>query len=328
MSLKGTYGVDWSHARPSREQLTRDRTFTWTTGGKTVQHVTDGGMRFACRYLLDEGRNAGKALHRDEALAVNSWGIPIASNFEYSVGGVLGGASQGTKDATTALAEITEMGIPRRDVYFSADVDLSISQIPAVLAYGEAAAKVLGSKSLVHFYGEYDLIEAAGKAGFGAGWQCYAWSRGLWSKYAAVRQIRNHIFPDFDGDLNLAMADDIGAWSLISVEADMDMNTLTPSGSPTYGMTYGDAVKAMLRGANASTAAAAAVARLEAGEAADDQRDLQQHAELKALFADVIELVDAIQLGDPAQLADALAEKLGPKLDASLLDALHARLAA
>lgn len=325
--LQGAYGVDYSHARPTREQLTRDRTFTWTRdNGTVVRHDTPGGMRFACRYLLDAGRDRGKALQRTEALALNSWGIPIASNFEYAIGGVLFGYDQGVRDARTALAEILEIGIPRRVVYFSADVDVATSQIPTVLAYGEGAASVLG-KDNVGFYGEYDLIEAAGRAGFRWGWQCYAWSRGLWSKHATVRQIRNHIFPDFDGDLNLAMADDIGAWSLTEpLEDEMnlpDKSTIPADLVPHYAAA-GSPVKAgaqdtverllwlgPLRGLEARKGVAelaAAFRAFAATEATDDAAERAARAELAAKADTILATLSAN--ADPQVLARAIVEAL------------------
>jgi hypothetical protein len=300
-------GADWSYARPAKSQLDKY------------------GIQFACRYLLDDARNRGKALKRPEALRLSSWGRTIVGNFEYATQPNLTFA-QGTADARVSLAELVAIGAPRRVVYFSFDYDVPLAHFPGVLTYLRGAGSVLGMEN-VGAYGHFRLVEYLGGQGIRWLWQCYAWSAGRWSGYATVRQVRNNAFPgDFEGDLDYAQAEDIGQWSLTQ-EADMDMNTPTPSGAPTYGMRYGDAIKALVRGANAATAAAAGVLRLEADDAAHDLKDTQQHAELTAQLTQVIELLDAMQTGDPAELADALADKLGDRLDQPLIDALRARIA-
>lgn len=192
---KGDSGADYSHARPPA---------SWLKGRN---------LTFVCRYLLDDARNQGKALKAAEARMLSAAGITIVGNFEYATNPTLTRA-QGRADALVSLAELTKMRAPRPIVYFSMDRDLFISEIPMVLDYLSGAASVLG-KGRVGVYGEYDLIEAAGRAGYVWLWQCYAWSRGKWSSYATVRQIRNGAWPrQYDADLNTAMADDIGGWIL------------------------------------------------------------------------------------------------------------------
>lgn len=189
-------GVDYSHARPNQAFFNRH------------------GFTFVCRYLLDDARDGGKALKLPEAKQLTSWGIGICANYEYGIGDMLKGFNQGVADARVALRELILMGAPRRIVYFSCDTDVSISQIPQVLEYMRGAGTVLGKEN-VGVYGEYDLIEAAHRAGYKWLWQCYAWSRGLWSAHATVRQVKNGAFPgEYDADLNYAMTADIGQWKL------------------------------------------------------------------------------------------------------------------
>lgn len=190
-------GADWAGARPTQAQL------------KTA------GVTFGCRYLLDAARNAGKRFTRAEALTVNGWGIDTVSNFEYATNGALLGYKQGVEDARTVLAEIKFLGIPRKVVYFSADFDLSISQIPAVLDYLAGCASILGKEN-VGVYGEYDLIEAAAKAGYKWLWQTYAWSRGLLSSHATLYQYHNGAFSGWDGDRDRALTADFGQWNLVT----------------------------------------------------------------------------------------------------------------
>lgn len=219
----GTYGVDYSHARPTREMLTRDR---------TVAGIGIGGMTFACRYVLDDARNRGKALSRTEALELSSWGLGVVANFEYAIAPTLT-AEQGRADARVALAELEEIGAPRRVVYFSFDYDVPVSHYAGVLNYLTGAASVIGAEN-VGAYGHYGLCQYLGARSVRWLWQTYAWSRGLWSNYATVRQIRNGAFPgEFDGDLNIAMAEDIGAWRVgVSEESRDDMDKSETSNCP------------------------------------------------------------------------------------------------
>lgn len=189
-------GVDYAGSRPNQAQLKA------------------AGATFACRYLLDAARNAGKRFTRTEAVQLNTWGIDTVSNFEYATNGALLGYKQGVLDARTVLAEIQSLGIPRKVVYFSADFDLSISQIPAVLDYLAGCASILGKEN-IGVYGEYDLIEAAAKAGYKWLWQTYAWSRGLLSSHATIYQYHNGAFTGWDGDRDRALTTDFGQWNLV-----------------------------------------------------------------------------------------------------------------
>lgn len=192
---KGDKGADYAHARPP------------------VAWLKAKGITFVCRYVLDDGRNAGKALHKAEAQALSAAGITVCANFEFATR-PNGTFSQGTTDAHVALSELVRIGAPRHIVYFSFDYDVQPGDLAGCLAYMNGAASVLG-KGSVGAYGNFRLIEYLGRNGFVWGWQCYAWSYGQWSNYATVRQTRNGAWPgEYDADLNVAMADDIGGWIL------------------------------------------------------------------------------------------------------------------
>lgn len=188
-------GADYSHARPPLETLRRHN------------------LSFVCRYLLDDARNKGKALKLTEAQQLSAGGMDIVANFEYATQPVLTSA-QGAADARTSLRELEALGAPRRVVYFSFDYDVPASHFVGCLAYLRGAESVLG-KGNAGAYGHYRLISYLAGQGIRWLWQTYAWSAGMWSPAATVRQVRNGAFPgEFDGDLNYAMAADIGAWNL------------------------------------------------------------------------------------------------------------------
>jgi Domain of unknown function (DUF1906) len=208
-SVKNKYGVDYSRARPTRVQL------------EAVPAA------FACRYLIDDARDRGKGLKLPEARQLSSWNVPIVANFEYAAVPLLT-AAQGAADARTALAELEALGAPRRVVYFSFDYDVPPEHFPATMTYLKGAGSVLGAEN-VGAYGHYSLIEYLAGQGIDWLWQCFAWSGGRWSQWATCRQIRNGAFPGWDGDLNIAMADDIGHWRLpVPLEDDMEPSTGLP----------------------------------------------------------------------------------------------------
>lgn len=290
-------GADYSHARPDEAFFTRH------------------GLTFACRYLLDDARDGGKALKKAEALQLSSWGISICSNFEYSIGGMLRGYTQGMADARIALAELRAIGAPRDVVYFSCDTDVSISQIPLVLDYMRGASAILG-KANVGVYGEYDLIEAAHAAGYRWLWQCYAWSRGLWSAHATVRQVHNGAFPgEYDADLNHAMTADIGQWTLGD-----DMSTPQEIAAAVWAFhlprpdAFDDGVghsayEALVGAVNGSQRAARTLTKVNA---VYDEVDGAEEA-----LTRVEGLIGALAGGDPQVIAAKVAELLNANLPAA-----------
>lgn len=221
-------GADWSHANP------------------TKAHLDKHGIEFACRYLLDDARDQGKALKLPEARQLSLWGRTIVANFEYATEPNLTFA-QGAADARTALAELIRMGAPRRVVYFSFDYDAPAAHFPGCMTYLQGAGSVLGMEN-VGAYGHFRLVEYLAARGIRWLWQCYAWSAGRWSAHATVRQVRNGAFPgDFAGDLNHAQVADIGQWTLNPTpEDDMDPNTdvIVPPGINIPGVPVGAKVKA------------------------------------------------------------------------------------
>lgn len=146
------------------------------------------GCAVAFRYVMPQTPYWVKALRNAEAQELLAAGIPIVSNFESSANREDGGAQAGHDDAVTLLADWKALGAPSGLIgWFSADWDVQPSEIPAVLAYLNAAASVLGDKKYVGCYGGLRAVSAAMDAGFG-GWQTVAWSGGKWDARAAARQ--------------------------------------------------------------------------------------------------------------------------------------------
>jgi len=155
-----------------------------------------------------------KSLQRAEADDLRAAGIPIMCNFETTADRMKGGAAAGRADAAEALQHMAVLGAPAGvTVWFSADWDVQPSEVPAVLAYLQAAAGVLGSKSRTGLYGGLRAVSAAADAGYPI-WQTIAWSGGRWDSRALMRQIGTEqnvggVQVDVNEVINLAA---LGAW--------------------------------------------------------------------------------------------------------------------
>lgn len=172
------------------------------------------GCAVAFRYVMPQTPFWVKALRNAEAQELLAAGIPIVSNFESTANREDGGAQAGHDDAVTLLADWKALGAPSGLIgWFSADWDVQPSEVPAVLAYLNAAASVLGGKQYVGCYGGLRAVSAAMDAGFG-GWQTVAWSGGRWDPRAVARQTGRQLIVggvqvDENVILNLA---GLGAW--------------------------------------------------------------------------------------------------------------------
>jgi hypothetical protein len=207
------YGADWSKARPTAAMLSAH------------------GISFACRYLLDDARDRGKGLKLAEAQWLSGLGVELVANFEYATEPLLT-RDQGVRDGRTAAAELARLGAPPHvPVYFSFDYDAPNSDYPGMYDYLRGAESVLGI-GRAGAYGKYAVVEYLAGRGIHWLWQTYAWSAGRWSARATIRQVRNGAFgSDFDGDLDQAMVDDFGQWTLTPQETDMmPSDDLTPLG--------------------------------------------------------------------------------------------------
>ena len=116
-------GVDYSFGRP------------------TPASLVAAGKHFAVRYLSGGGT---KDLAAAEAAALHKAGLGIVLVWENGGKAALGGAAQGTLDATKALKQATALGAPKTTpIYLAVDFDATTAQKPTVLAYFAAASKIL-----------------------------------------------------------------------------------------------------------------------------------------------------------------------------------------
>jgi hypothetical protein len=135
----------------------------------------------------------GKVLSKSEYNALRAKGFAIGLNWEFDTSDQLRGASGGRVDATEAKRQMKAIGVPNGTVcWFSADWDVSASQLPTVRAYWAAANAALSPNYRVGVYGGHRAVTDALNHGYW-GWQTYAWSYGVWDPRAHVRQILNGI---------------------------------------------------------------------------------------------------------------------------------------
>ncbi|CAN5699310.1 hypothetical protein BH09MYX1_BH09MYX1_53890 [soil metagenome] len=191
-ALGGRKGVDYAWARPSPSMLSAN------------------GYTFAARYLSHD--TTGKTIDGGEANALIAAGLDVVLVWEDGANDVLGGYGQCAADAIEANAQAAAVGAPSdRPIYFAIDFDAGSSDMPAIAAYFDGVASVLG-RGRTGVYAGYGPVKAlfdGGKVSWG--WQTYAWSYGSWDSRAQLRQVLNGILND-QADEDVAVADDFGQW--------------------------------------------------------------------------------------------------------------------
>lgn len=268
-----------------------------------------------CRYLLDPGRDEGKALQPAEAQWLAERGLPIVGNFEYATSPNLT-AAQGAADARIAHAELLRNGLPSSaPVIFSMDHDLTAAEITGALRYWTGAQSVLGwgndlagvTRPRAGLYGEYTLIQAAAAYGVHWLWQTYAWSGGRWSSAALLRQVRNNSPAGFDQ--NAAMAADFGQRFPLGYGDTMELGDKVKAGSLAKLWPPEANVKADTEFSVAELllAAAARPAQIQSSIGAYDRAEIARDtAQSQALLA----VDQLVRLGAGSIDIEALAQKL------------------
>ena len=219
-------GADYSSARPTKAQLDAN------------------GIAFCIRYMLAASKDRGKRFTPAEAAQLTSWGRKLVCNYEYATGAMAQGRPMGISQAQEWLVQAGLHRVPKgRPCYFSDDQGDTAAS--AVVAFLGGASDVLTPAGYgTGIYGGIRSIRAAYDAGYRWLWQTYAWSGSptVWHPAARIRQVRNGAFPgQFDGDLDIAQADDFGQWDTTGWtppgKVDMEPNTVipVPAGFPAPG---------------------------------------------------------------------------------------------
>lgn len=157
-------GIDIAWARPS------------------VPQIRATGAHWVARYFSTD---LSKNLHADEVRAYLAADLGIVTVWETTTGRATAGHAAGVADAHSAEAQRKAVGLhPDHVHYFAVDEDTSWA---SVQPYFDGAISVLGLNR-VGTYGGYRIIEGAHGHGIRYLWQTVAWSGGVWSPHATIRQ--------------------------------------------------------------------------------------------------------------------------------------------
>lgn len=179
----------------------------------TVNALREKSVEFVCRYLSHD--QSGKNLTRSEAEFLSSHGFNIVVVWESTANRALDGYNAGAQDATNALAQAHDCGMPEdRPIYFAVDFDTQSSDLAHIMPYFAGAASVLG-KDRVGVYGGLSVVQTLLDQGYIWAWQTYAWSHGRWDHRAQLRQYLNdQLIGHVNVDFNMSIADDYGQWKV------------------------------------------------------------------------------------------------------------------
>lgn len=205
-----------------RQSMSYPQGLDYAGGHITGADLATNGISFVCRYLSSGGASLPyKQLTADEFADLTANGIAVVFNWETTSDFMLNGHDQGVSDAQQALTYIQSLpGVPsgyQPVVYFSADFDEAPDQDPAVQAYLQGAASVLGGVDHIGIYGAYYVCTRAQAAmGVKYIWQTEAWSGGNITSAVNIMQRNSLGYKTISGvqcDINEQHTDDIGAFT-------------------------------------------------------------------------------------------------------------------
>lgn len=180
-------GIDLAWARPTVAQIKATKA-TWVA-----------------RYFSNDDT---KDLHRDEVVAYPAAGIDIVAVWESTTGRAEAGRAAGVADAQNADAQRRTAGLPADMVlHFAVDEDTNWA---SVQPYFDGVISVIGLPR-TGCYGGLDVINGAYGHGLRYLWQTIAWSHGVWSPHATIRQAGGTTLGGA-ADWDTAMADDFGQY--------------------------------------------------------------------------------------------------------------------
>ncbi len=206
-------GVDYSFSRPSPSGLKA------------------AGYDFVIRYV---GGSTSKDITPSEARALQAPGVglDIIIVFEDASNEMLGGYATGVADAKIAVSQAMAAGAPQNFFcYFGCDFNASSSDQPAINAYLDGAASVLGGVARVGIYGPYAPLKDAMDAGKASkGWQTLSWSNG--NVYSGISLYQYDLGVNNQGmsiaggicDLDYGYGNDLGQWPVLPITGSLRVN--------------------------------------------------------------------------------------------------------
>lgn len=184
--------LDYSDARPTPQQI-------------KAKYI--GVLRYVAPLGKQSGTafggadNSHKVITAAEYKALGAAGLTVVLNWEWYDVRPRGGAAAGIADAQEALRQANALGYTG-PIYFSVDFDASEADQPAINAYIQACAQVIG-KARLGAYGGYWPLKRLFDAGLITyGWQTLAWSGGQ-------RESRAHLYQTGKQDLGACDINDV-----------------------------------------------------------------------------------------------------------------------
>jgi hypothetical protein len=148
----------------------------------TIAAIKATGAHWVARYFSPD---ASKNLTAAEVHDYPAAGLSIVTVFESTAGRATQGRAAGIADAKLAEQERHAVGLPDNHVHhFAVDLDTSWA---SVKAYFDGVVSVLGL-GRTGCYGGVHVIDGAHSYGLNYLWQTVAWSGGVWSPHATIRQ--------------------------------------------------------------------------------------------------------------------------------------------
>jgi hypothetical protein len=182
--------------------------------------IRSAGYDFVIRYVGTPGRtkNITAAEYHDLVAA----GVAVALVYENVAEDALGGFAAGQGAARAARADADSIGFPaNRPIYFAVDWVAIAPQMPAVMAYLDGAADVLGIGQ-VGVYGFQLTIRTAMDGGHARWfWQCGALSALVPGSHLYQHNNDNTSVSGITCDVNDALAPDFGQNTQSTEVADM-----------------------------------------------------------------------------------------------------------
>jgi hypothetical protein len=148
----------------------------------TIAAIKATGAHWVARYFSpDTSKNLTAAEVHDYPAA----GLAVVTVFESTAGRATAGFAAGAADARLAEQQRIAVGLPASHIHhFAVDEDTSWA---SVQPYFDGAASVIGL-ARTGCYGGLHVIEGAAAHGLRFLWQTVAWSGGVWSSHATIRQ--------------------------------------------------------------------------------------------------------------------------------------------
>lgn len=164
--------------------------FDMAWGEKPYRQARAQGKRFVVRYL---SHDSSKNLSPAELREWHKEGIAVGVVWESTSSRALAGHQAGAEDARAAQYQLGQLRLPQLPVYFAVDFDATDQQKPALAAYMNGAASVIG-RSRVGAYGGYHVIDYLLRhRAIAYAWQTYAWSGGRVRKGIHLYQHQNGV---------------------------------------------------------------------------------------------------------------------------------------